>query len=100
MTLASKPTRTKPKATPPWEKPTPKSAKDGQKLTPAKRAAAEARAKAAGRRYPNLVDNMWALRQAAAEASKDEFPPDPEPELAVKKAPTKKATPKKLKAAT
>jgi hypothetical protein len=25
--------------------------------------AARARAEAAGRRYPNLVDNMWATRQ-------------------------------------
>lgn len=87
MTLSSKPTRTKPKATPPWEKPTPTSAKGSQKLTPAQRTAAEARAKAAGRRYPNLVDNMWALRQAGAASSADEFPPDPEPQAVVTRKP-------------
>lgn len=99
MAVAKKPTRTKPKATPPWEKPAPKSAKAGQKLTPAKRAAAEARAKAAGRRYPNLVDNLWALRHAGTESAADEFPPDPEPEAAAKttakKTAARKASAKK-----
>lgn len=32
------------------------------KLTPAQVEEARARAAAAGRRYPNLVDNMWAAR--------------------------------------
>ena len=41
---------------PPWDKPDPK--KKGTKLTPAEKAAAKARAKKAGRPYPNLVDNM------------------------------------------
>jgi hypothetical protein len=53
--------------TAPWER---KSAKSSGKtaLTPASLAWARARAQAAGRRYPNLVDNMAAARrQAAAE---------------------------------
>ena len=38
-----------------WDKKNPK--KTSKKLTPAQKAAAKARAKVAGRRYPNLVDN-------------------------------------------
>jgi hypothetical protein len=39
-----------------WDTPNP--AKKHKKLTPAKKAKAKAAAKAAGRRYPNLIDNM------------------------------------------
>ncbi|MGY4515865.1 hypothetical protein [Lysobacter sp. HA18] len=46
---------------PPWKKPAPKGS--GAHLTPAQKEAAKERAEAAGRRYPNLVDNMWALKQ-------------------------------------
>ena len=43
----------------PWNKAAPK--KSGHaKLTPAKKARAKRSAKRAGRRYPNLVDNMRA----------------------------------------
>jgi hypothetical protein len=38
-----------------WDKPNPK--KKPTPLTPAQKAAAKKRAKAAGRPYPNLVDN-------------------------------------------
>lgn len=38
-----------------WDKPNPKS--KSKKLTPKQKSAAKARAKAAGRKYPNLVDN-------------------------------------------
>ena len=38
-----------------WDKPNPKS--KSKKLSPEKKAQAKARAKAAGRKYPNLVDN-------------------------------------------
>ena len=38
-----------------WDKPNPK--KKSTPLTPAQKAAAKARAKKAGRPYPNLVDN-------------------------------------------
>lgn len=43
---------------PVWEKQRPKSLGKSKPLTPQKKAAAKARAKAAGRPYPNLVDNM------------------------------------------
>lgn len=62
---------------PPWKKPSPKSAKPASKLSPTARAAAEARAKAAGRRYPNLIDNLWAARQRFDEKDAGDFPPDP-----------------------
>jgi len=45
-------------AKPVWETPNPK--KNSSPMSAKKVAAARARAKAAGRRYPNLVDNMWA----------------------------------------
>jgi hypothetical protein len=41
---------------PVWERPAPKG--PSKKLTPAQKSAAKARAKKAGRKYPNLVDNM------------------------------------------
>ncbi len=47
---------------PPWKKPKPKGAAK-VKLTPASILWAKTRAQAAGRRYPNLVDNMAALRR-------------------------------------
>ena len=56
-------------ATAPWKKPKPKS-RAKTKLTPASVKRAKAAAKAAGRRYPNLVDNMNAVRaQREAEAN-------------------------------
>lgn len=39
-----------------WDTPNPKT--KSTKLSPEKKAAAKARAKAAGRPYPNLIDNM------------------------------------------
>lgn len=44
-----------------WETKNPK--KKSTKLTPAKKAAAKARAKAAGRPYPNAVDNIAVARK-------------------------------------
>lgn len=41
-----------------WDKPRPKELGVPKKLSPAKKSAAKAAAKAAGRPYPNLVDNM------------------------------------------
>jgi len=41
-----------------WDKPS--GRKKSKKLTPAQKTAAKARAKRAGRTYPNLIDNMWA----------------------------------------
>lgn len=48
---------------PVWSKPRPKSLGESKSLTPAKKSSAKAAARAAGRPYPNLVDNM---RAAAA----------------------------------
>jgi hypothetical protein len=44
-----------------WGKPNPK--KKSKSLTPAQKAKAKARAKAAGRPYPNLVDNAAVARK-------------------------------------
>jgi hypothetical protein len=44
-----------------WDKKNPK--KTSKKLTPAQKAAAKKRAKAAGRPYPNLVDNAAVLKK-------------------------------------
>jgi hypothetical protein len=43
-----------------WDKKNPK--KTSKKLTPAQKSTAKAKAKAAGRPYPNLVDNAAAAR--------------------------------------
>ena len=43
-----------------WNKARPKSLGKSKKLTPTQKASAKAAAKKAGRRYPNLVDNMRA----------------------------------------
>ena len=54
-------------ALPPWKKPRPAAAGKSKKLTAAQIAAARERAAHAKRRYPNLVDNLWAARHAPAE---------------------------------
>jgi hypothetical protein len=41
-----------------WESKNPK--KKSKPLTASQKAAAKARAKKAGRKYPNMVDNAWA----------------------------------------
>ena len=41
-----------------WNTPNPKPKKSRMSLTPQQKAQAKARAKKAGRPYPNLVDNM------------------------------------------
>jgi len=43
-----------------WDKKNPN--KKSTPLTPSQKSAAKARAKKAGRPYPNLVDNAWAKR--------------------------------------
>lgn len=45
-----------------WDKPMPDSEKQGS-LTPEQKAKAKARAAKAGRKYPNMIDNMWASKQ-------------------------------------
>jgi hypothetical protein len=44
-----------------WDKKNPK--KKSKALTPAQKSAAKARAKKAGRKYPNLVDNAAVARK-------------------------------------
>ena len=44
-----------------WDHPNP--VKKHKKLSPPDKAAAKHRAKAAGRKYPNMVDNIWAARR-------------------------------------
>jgi hypothetical protein len=46
-----------------WNKKRPKSLGKSKKLTSSQKAKAKARARKAGRKYPNLVDNMWASKQ-------------------------------------
>ena len=45
-----------------WDKARPKGLSKPTKLSPAKKSSAKAMAKAAGRPYPNLVDNMRAAK--------------------------------------
>lgn len=49
----------------PWETKNPKPKSERKSLTSAQKSEAKSRAKAAGRPYPNLVDNMAAARQKA-----------------------------------
>ena len=51
------------KVKPVWEKPRPAKLGKPSVLTAVKKAAAKARAKAAGRPYPNMVDNIWAAKK-------------------------------------
>ena len=50
------------KKTPPWEKKTPKK-RSRSKLTTSQKTSAKGAAKKAGRRYPNLIDNMRAAKK-------------------------------------
>ena len=52
---------------PPWKRKNPRAGKAAKHLSSAEKKAAKARAKRAGRRYPNLVDNM---RVASKKTSK------------------------------
>jgi hypothetical protein len=58
MTAAKKP--------PPWERKAPPKKGPPAKLTEAEKRRARARAEAAGRRYPNLVDNLAILKERTA----------------------------------
>ena len=46
-----------------WDKPRPKSLGKSKKMSFAKKTSAKASAKASGRPYPNLVDNMRASKK-------------------------------------
>lgn len=60
------------KKTPPWKKKAPArakgatGAKGAAKLSEAEKRRARARAERAGRRYPNLVDNMAVIKERGA----------------------------------
>ena len=58
----------KPPTPKPWNRANPKPRAARTSLTPELVEEARARAEAAGRRYPNLVDNMWAARKARQSA--------------------------------
>jgi Domain of unknown function (DUF6321) len=60
-----------PKSRTPWKRPNPrkKAGKASTHLTPAKKSAAKARARRAGRPYPNLVDNMAMASKAKKKTS-------------------------------
>lgn len=45
-----------------WERPRPKKLGKSKQLTPGQKAMAKVMAKKAGRRYPNLVDNLRVLK--------------------------------------
>jgi len=51
------------KVKPVWDKPRPKELGKPSVLSAVKKAAAKARARSAGRPYPNAVDNIWAARK-------------------------------------
>jgi hypothetical protein len=53
----------------PWKKAAPKKSRH-TKLTANSKAAAKRRAKKAGRKYPNLVDNMNASKKQRAQGAK------------------------------
>lgn len=46
-----------------WDKKRPKTLGEPKKLSPAQKTAAKRMAKAAGRPYPNMVDNIRAARR-------------------------------------
>ena len=48
-----------------WDTKNPKPKSERKSLTPSQKSSAKDRAKAAGRPYPNLVDNMAAARGKA-----------------------------------
>lgn len=55
-----------------WDKPNPvQKAGKSSKLSPAAKAKAKARAKVAGRPYPNMVDNIWAARNEEVEQANE-----------------------------
>ncbi|HXU63606.1 MAG TPA: hypothetical protein VN962_18030 [Polyangia bacterium] len=54
----------------PWDRKNPKRKSARTPLTAAGKRKARARANAAGRRYPNLVDNMWAAQRQKPKRSR------------------------------
>ena len=58
------------RASKPWEHKNPIKPSAATKLTPAQIEQARQRAEAAGRRYPNQVDNMFVAAEARKQASR------------------------------
>ncbi|HZF98020.1 MAG TPA: hypothetical protein VEY92_07220 [Pseudoxanthomonas sp.] len=54
----------------PWDRPNPVKAGGHVRLTPEQIEQARERAEQAGRRYPNLVDNMYVAAQARKRGAK------------------------------
>jgi hypothetical protein len=54
----------------PWKTKNPKPTKERTVLTKEFKDLAKARAEGAGRKYPNLIDNMWAAAEQNAKAKK------------------------------
>jgi hypothetical protein len=68
--MASSNNRTRqPSKQPPWKQGNPKPKAMRTRLTAADKNRARTRAHQAGRRYPNLVDNMWAARRTQAKVT-------------------------------
>lgn len=85
------------KAKAPWKRSNPRkrAGKASKHLTPAKKAAAKARAKRAGRPYPNLVDNMRMAKKAKKKTAKKAVKKTAKKTTAKKKTTTKKTAKKK-----
>ncbi len=83
----------------PWKRANPRKrvGKSSRHLTPAKKAAAKARAKRAGRPYPNLVDNMRMAKSAKKKTAKKSV--KKAAKTTVKKAAKKKSAKKTTKKA-
>ncbi|MBB3343083.1 hypothetical protein FHW73_000936 [Luteimonas sp. RC10] len=70
IVMSGTPTRAQPKPkSKPWTRPNPKPRAARTRLSTAQKDAAQQRADEHGRRYPNLVDNMWASRHLAKDGS-------------------------------
>lgn len=66
-----------PSSLPPWKRKPPPG--KSRPLSEQQIEAARMRAAQAGRRYPNLVDNMWAARNVARGVPEPEPDPDADP---------------------
>lgn len=67
----------RPKPPPPWQRKKPTRKTTRGTLSPEQLEQARARAAAAGRRYPNLVDNLWAAKQRPRRGHAPLVPDDP-----------------------
>lgn len=81
----------------PWKRPNPRkrAGKASRHLSPAKKSAAKASAKRAGRPYPNLVDNMRMAKKSGTKKSSKKSAPKKAAKTSKKKTSTKKTSKKK-----